>query len=345
MRPIVSYLKPVLSVAAGGYYALQKLREKTYDWGVLSGDSAPVPVISVGNILLGGSGKTPFAIYLGQQLHARGLRPAVVSRGYGGSNREPFLIVGDGSGTDPRVDASVCGDEPYLIARRLPNIPVIIGRKRIDPAKAASELFGCGAIVLDDGFQHLPLRRDADIVLLSGSEDRMFPLGWLREPLSALKRAQLIVLTGESHVLSEAAAGYVSQVPVFHCRVVPEALEIGASPGDMVHPSEYAGREVVLFSAIAHPERFRQTAEELGWVIKHHRIFPDHHVLTDEELKDVAETTGDTPMVCTEKDWVKLPARFKEKANVAVLRIHVVVVEEGAFWQALLGLIGRSNQR
>jgi tetraacyldisaccharide 4'-kinase len=327
------------AVVAGGYHAVQRLRETAYERGLLTARSAPVPVLSVGNLLMGGSGKTPFAIYLAERLQTFGLRPAVVSRGYGGSNREPFLVIGDGTAAGPLAGPSVSGDEPYLIARRLPEVPVIVGRKRIHPARAACELFGCRSVVLDDGFQHLPLKRNADIVLLSGSEDGMFPLGSLREPFSALQRAHVILLTGDDPVMPSAAAEYASRLPVFHGRVIAEALETATSPGATADPAAFAGREVVLFSAIAGPERFRRTAEGLGWLVRRHLVFRDHHVLTARELQDVADAAGGAPIVCTEKDWVKLPESFREAANVAALRIRATVVEEKAFWETLAGFI------
>jgi tetraacyldisaccharide 4'-kinase len=170
-------LKALLSIPAAGYHAVQKVREKAYLWGLLSGKKAPGPVISVGNLVLGGSGKTPFVIYLAEMLGNKGWKPGVVSRGYRGSNRLPYFVVGDGMSPEPQAGPSICGDEPFLIANRLPQVPVIIGRRRIDPVSAAANIFGCNIIVLDDGFQHLPLQRDVDIVLLTGAEDRMFPLG------------------------------------------------------------------------------------------------------------------------------------------------------------------------
>ena len=176
--------------------------------GVLSQRKASVPVISVGNLLLGGTGKTPFVIFLAGMLGNRRLKPTVVSRGYTGTSRAPYLVVGDGSSGEPLVGPDACGDEPYLIAKRLPDVPVIVGRKRICPVRAAHELFGCNVVVLDDGFQHLPLKRDADIVLMNGSEDHMFPWGRLREPLSALRRADIVMLMAGG-TIPAAAVDYV----------------------------------------------------------------------------------------------------------------------------------------
>lgn len=339
MSLIGTLSRPCLALAAGGYYAVQKIREQAYEQGLLSGSSAPVPVLSVGNLLLGGSGKTPFAIYVAERLHALGFRPAVVSRGYGGSNREPFLAVSDGTGAGPRVSPAACGDEPYLIARRIPHIPVIIGRKRIFPAREAAARYGCRSIVLDDGFQHLPLKRNVDMVLLSGAEDAMFPLGLLREPFSALSRAHLVVVTGEDCAVPEAARGYLSGLPVFHGSVRAEALETASSGGAAMDPGEFSGREVVLFSAIAGPERFRRTAEGLGWLVRRHLIFRDHHVFTARELREIAGVAESVPVICTEKDWVKLPESFRQATSVAALRIRATVLEEDAFWSRLLGLV------
>ena len=193
------------------------------DVGFLSQRKAPVPVISVGNLLLGGAGKTPFVIFLAGMLKNRGLKPAVVSRGYRGTSRAPYLVVGDGSSGEPLVGPDVCGDEPYLIAKRLPDVPVIVGRKRIYPVRAAHELFGCNVVVLDDGFQHLPLKRDADIVLLNGSEDHMFPWGRLREPLSALRRADIVMLMARG-TIPASAVDYV-RGPVFNCHAT--SLRLG----------------------------------------------------------------------------------------------------------------------
>jgi tetraacyldisaccharide 4'-kinase len=324
----------LLRIPAAGYHLVQKLREQTYRMGLLQSVVPPVPVISVGNLLLGGSGKTPFVIYLAELLSREGFKPAVVSRGYKGSNRDDFLVVGDGTSSTPMVDPSVSGDEPYLIATRLPQVPVIIGKKRIHPVRAAHSLFGVDAVILDDGFQHLPLDRGLDIVLMNGTEDHMFPFGSLREPLSALKRADIIILSGIESV-PPAALPYTERAAVFHCSFESDILLTyeGSVPG-----SQFSGKEVVLMSAIAGPERFRKTAEQLGWVIKDHVVFPDHHTPDDSQLEHVLNRAGESGVIMTEKDRVKLPLWFLQKANVFTLRLRTVVREE----EQLISLLRRT---
>jgi tetraacyldisaccharide 4'-kinase len=327
----------LLSFPAAGYYTVQKVREKAYGWGVLSQYGAPVPVISVGNLLLGGTGKTPFVIFLAGMLRNRGLKPAVVSRGYRGTSRAPYLVVGDGSSGEPLAGPDACGDEPYLIAKRLPNVPVIVGRKRIYPVRAAHELFGCNVVVLDDGFQHLPLKRDADIVLLNGSEDHMFPRGRLREPLSALKRADIVMLMAGGTIPSS-AVDYV-RGPTFNCHPLPSELARGSGLQSLVPSDTLSEREVILASGIANPGRFRSTAEKLAWIVVDHYSFPDHHRFTDKELRSILDRAAGLAVVVTEKDWVKLPAWFKEMDQVAALRIKMVLDDEEAFWTALASLV------
>jgi len=335
-----SRLSPVLallSIPAAGYYAVQKVREKAYEWGIFSQKQAPVPVISVGNLLLGGTGKTPFVIYLAGLLKSRGLKPAVISRGYKGTSRAPYLVVGDGSRGEPLSDPDACGDEPYLIAMRLPDVPVIVGRKRIHPVQAAHDLFGCNVVVLDDGFQHLGLKRDADIILLSGAEDRMFPVGRLREPLSALKRADIVMLVAEG-TFSAAAANYVKG-PIFRCRPVASGLASGAKFQSAVPSDSLSGRETILASGIANPERFLSTVQGLGWVVVDHFSFADHHRFTDNELRSILGRASGLPVVLTEKDWVKLPEWFKEMEQVQALRIEMILDDEEAFWAAVQQLV------
>jgi tetraacyldisaccharide 4'-kinase len=302
-----------------------------------------MPVISVGNLLMGGSGKTPFVIRLAQLLSAAGRSPAVVSRGYRGTNRAPYLVVGDGASSAPLVSPSVSGDEPFLIARSLPHVPVLVGARRIHPVRAAGDLFGSDVVILDDGFQHLPLLRNADIVLLTGREDRMFPLGALREPFSALSRADVVVLVGPHAKLPPGAAEYVSEVPAFTCAHVPLHLE--NADGARRPPEELAGREVVLMSGIAHPDRFRRTAEEVGWRVRDHFTFPDHHVPNVRELERIVSDAGGAEIVVTEKDWVKLPDRFRLSGRISSLSISMVIEREDEFLRVLDELISGTRPK
>ncbi len=292
-----------------------------------------MPVISVGNVLMGGSGKTPFVIYLAEFLLNCGIRPAVISRGYGGRSRVTVLVVGEGRAKPPRVEPADSGDEPYLIATRLPDVPVLTGARRILPIEVSRRLFQCDLAILDDGFQHLQLRRDVDIVLLNGREDAMFPLGSLREPPSAIRRSDLVVLMGEGTVPPPGCKQHISDKPVFRCRVIPTEFvrTTGCEPVGLLPK-----RSVVLVSGIAHPERFRKTAEEIGLRVKRHAIFRDHHEFTDKELRQVLDEAGGLPLVFTEKDWVRLPAWIKESENVAALRIGLVMENEPQFKEMLV---------
>jgi len=333
---LATSIKILSAVAAAGYYAVQASRAKAYEWGMLKSRQAPVPVISVGNLLMGGSGKTPFVIRLAELLSGRGRKPAVVSRGYRGTNRAPYLVVGDRKSAEPLVPPSVSGDEPYLIARSLPNVPVLVGAKRIHPVLAAGREFECDVVILDDGFQHLPLRRDADIVLLTGREDRMFPLGGLREPFSALARADVVARVGPAAEVPPEAVRYLRDVPVFRCRHVPVALENAQTTRQ---PEELAGRDVVLVSGIANPDRFGRTAERLGWQVREHVAFPDHHVPTDRELERILSEAVEAEVVVTEKDWVKLPERFRLSGRISSLRIAMVIEREDELLEVLDELV------
>ncbi len=330
------------AAAAGGYYLIQKTWATAFKLGLLRGHRAPVPVVSVGNLLRGGSGKTPFAIFLAELLQEKGFKPAIISRGYHGTNREPYLVVGDGHSGVPLVEPSVSGDEPFLMAQRLPTVPVIIARKRVHAVEAAQRLFGCDVVVLDDGFQHLVLERDADIVLLTGSENVMFPLGGLREPVSALRRADMLALVGSYTSVPRSAVQFVKDLPVFKCRQKALSLERGRSKSSL--PADYyADHEVALLSGIANPHRFRTTAEELCWRVLRHTIFPDHHVFSDQELREALELCSGVPVIVTEKDWVKLPEWFRNLDQVSALRIGTVMDEIEGFWQVLRGLISRQG--
>jgi tetraacyldisaccharide 4'-kinase len=280
-------------------------------------------VISVGNIVMGGSGKTPMVMWLAERLTDYGIRCTVVSRGYKGAYRERTLTVGDGKGGFPLVSPVLSGDEPWLMAARLPHIPVITARKRMDGVELAARKFDCRAAILDDGFQHVSLRRSMDIVLMNGREDAMFPHGNLREPFSALTRADAIVLTGGCDRIPPPAEAYLTHTPVFRSRIEPVAIEAGNERRSLTEWRPPA--EVLLASAIAAPGRFRKSVEDLGITVAHHEVFPDHHRLSDNELRRLLAHAGGRPVLVTEKDWVKMPAWFKSEPETAALCIEITI--------------------
>ncbi len=322
-------VRTCFSVFGSAFRALHHARESAYKNGLFECYKSLTPVISVGNLTTGGTGKTPMVIWLAERLCSLGLKPAVVSRGYGGSNKREYLIVSDGSGGNPLHDASTVGDEPYLIACRIPQVPVLIGRKRIHPIHAVQELFSVDVIILDDGFQHLSVSRELDIVLLTGREHEMIPFVQLREPISSLRRANLLLLdsTGDCqfpHWLTK-----YDPVFLFHRRAL--GLLTGSSVSELVDTSYLVNKEVTLVSAIARPERFLDTASALGWKIVKHITRRDHYFFSGRELEELLSHHSPGELVFTEKDWVKLPAWFQSHKRTWALRIDVQMEQDEAF--------------
>ena len=267
------------------YGALTALRRWLYRIGVLRSVRLPVPVIVIGNLTAGGTGKTPLAIALAEALRARGFRPGVVSRGHGGRQREPMLLG------DSPIPAEV-GDEPCLI--RASGVPVAVGRDR----PAAAQLLvadGCDVVIADDGLQHYRLARDVEICVIDGvrrfGNGRLLPAGPLREPLRRLDRVDLRVCNG-----GEAQAG---EHPM---RLVGgEAVSLD---GLRMQPLEgFTGQRVHAVAAIGNPARFFANLSAAGIEVIEH-AFPDHHAFIATDL-----AYGDElPVLMTDKDAVKCRA-------------------------------------
>ncbi|MFQ5847485.1 MAG: tetraacyldisaccharide 4'-kinase [Candidatus Methylomirabilales bacterium] len=271
-------------------------------------------VISVGNITVGGTGKTPFVILLVQELQGRGLRPAVVLRGYGGKKEGALAVVSDGETI--RLDYPGVGDEALLLARKLPGVPILMSADRVEGCQVAVRDFGAQVTVLDDGFQHLRVERDLDIVLLDGEDPFgcgfLLPRGLLREPVGGLRRADLCVMTRAGD-------------PRGPCDVPPRLRDIGRGPlldavytptvltdlktKETVAEEDLRGQEVVAFSGIANPPGFARTLRSCGIFPADYLVFPDHHPYTTSDLAGIArrmEEVGATVALTTEKDAVRL---------------------------------------
>ncbi|MFV0439366.1 MAG: tetraacyldisaccharide 4'-kinase [Desulfopila sp.] len=298
------------------YAMVMRLRASLYARGILTSYSLPVPVISVGNLTMGGTGKTPTVRYLAETLLGAGYRPAVVSRGYGGTAAEAVNVVADGRRI--LLNATAAGDEPYMLATAVAGLVVITGKKRILPCRYACEHLGCDIIVLDDGFQHLQVRRDLDIVLFNATilagNGHVFPGGELREGLAALQRADCIMLTGVAPVnrdKAETFAGWLHQRGYFHGPVFTAQNRISGifdMVGRPVDPP-YPYSRFHAFSGIAHPDRFIASLQQCAVEITGHSRFADHASYSPGILSSLAERArrrDATALITTQKDWAKI---------------------------------------
>jgi tetraacyldisaccharide 4'-kinase len=306
------------------YGTLACLHRAAYAQGVASRRRLASHVVSVGGLLVGGTGKTPLAAWLAAGLHRRGRKVAIASRGYGRRGDEPVSIVSDGRYVRGRAETS--GDEPMLLAANAPGIPVLVGRDRGIVGLRALAAFGADVLLLDDGFQHHRLHRDVDIVSFDGAHGLgnglVLPRGPLREPASALRRADAIAeIDGPLPEEDEARIrGLAPGARRLRARRVPKALR-SLRGGDALRPEALRGAEVGLLAAVARPRSFRRTLESLGARVVASRTFRDHHAYGPGDLRGLADLT---PLwVTTEKDAVKLVPSWVGRADVRVLSIDL----------------------
>jgi len=330
-----------LSGVAALYGTGVRFRKIAYRKGWLHMEKLPCYVISIGNITLGGTGKTPMAIYLAELIHSSGYRVAIVSRGYGGSAESEGGVVSDGKHVF--MPASACGDEPLMMARTLKNIPVLVGRNRYRTGREALKRFSPDVILLDDAFQHIQLERDLDLVLLDAEKPigngRMFPRGVLREKKEGLQRSSAVVLTraGErSGPAMKTISSYLQTKPIFRCdhqayiaAVISEKAKTGATraltegkPG-MDVLKECRGD---VFSAIADNQRFRRTMEQTGCWICGSAFFQDHHRYSRTDLEtimDAARNSNAELMVTTEKDYARISDAVTWPMDLVVVGVKI----------------------
>jgi tetraacyldisaccharide 4'-kinase len=321
-------------------------RNRSFDKGKRKIWKLDRPVVSVGNITVGGTGKTPFTMEIARLLSGEGYVTCVLSRGYGGIRSTEPLLVSDLR----RIHhgATEAGDEPFLMARHLPGIAVVVGADRHAAAQLAMAKVPVQAFVLDDGFQHRSLHRDLDIVMVDAADawggGELLPAGRLREPPSALARAHGIVLTRLHQVTSTAVATLRTElarhapgVPVLTTRTFVTGLK--AYPGGRRHGvEELRGKRVLAFSGIARPEAFFADVDACGAHLVARRAFPDHHSFSPDDMLHVARTgneVGATALVTTEKDAVRLPLPFHDGPPVFVLRQRVLPEDPAALMRLL----------
>ena len=313
------------------YGAAGALRAALYRGGLLVPTRLDAPVISIGNLSVGGSGKTPFVAWLATRLRERGLPVAILSRGYGGSFAGECLIVSEGGGA--LASADVAGDEPVLHAREQPGVVVAVGPRRDVVGRKVLERFGRRVLLLDDGFQHLRLHRELDIVCLAPGDARDWPMpaGRLREFSGALARAQLRVAVVGS-----------ADPPVMEADFVARRRPLGwtlldGSPSD-------PPRRALLVSGIARPERFAADARALGSEVVGHRARPDHHRFDAAEIEAFAREArelGADSLLTTAKDAVRWP-RVATSVPTRVLQMALEVAGEVALMERVMSVAKRA---
>jgi len=336
MKQLLTILFLVGRIFSPGYSLVMLLRAFLYRKNILlKSQRLSVPVISIGNLTLGGTGKTPMVRYVTRLLLDRGLRPAIVSRGYGGKATGTVNIVSDG--VRILLPPDMAGDEPFMLAEALPGVPVLTGPERVRVARHAIQEFGVNRIVMDDGFQHLAVSRDLDLVLFSArtllGNGRVFPGGPLREPLSALVRAHCFVITGvDSDNRSSVddfqrwLQGGFPGKPVFAGEYLPAGIW-HSRQGKACTLAEARGIPVFAFAGIANPDSFRQTLRQEGFSLVGFKEFKDHHGYTAQDvaaLVTAAQAHGAKALITTEKDFVKLRPFFAEFPILALtIELHM----------------------
>jgi len=324
------------------YRFLVHSRQTLYSRGILQSCALPCRVISIGNITLGGTGKTPTAIYLAQLFQAREMKTVVLSRGYKGTSSEKAAVVSDGKKI--LLDVREAGDEPFLLSQALPGVPVIIGKNRVVSGQRAIEQFSPEIVILDDGFQHIQLKRDVDIVLIDlhygFGNGHLVPRGMLREPLSAMKRADIFLLTKrtgtqEDQAVEEKIISLTAGAPTFFTHYEINGLTTlhDAQQTDL---RTLQGKKVLALSGIGNPHYFSYLLRLNGLSVAEEVILPDHHNYTPQDVSMLGEYLDRVDcIVTTAKDSSKMDREMFKELPILTLEVMLKIQDEQGFKEAL----------
>ena len=320
-----------------------RLRSFAYTVGLLKSKRLSCPVVSIGNITLGGTGKTPLVMALAKTLVKEGVRVAILSRGYK-RRKASGSVVSDGQTILLTPEES--GDEPYLMARGLKGIPILVGKDRFVTGQMALQRFGVQGLLLDDGYQHLRLHRDLDILLIDsriGFGDRhLLPRGMLREPVSNIRRAHFFLLTK----VEDPAACKPLEAKLREIHPGAEIYRSYYEPAGLIGPQgeweeihALKGKRVFALSGVANPGYFMSLLRKCGPEILGEEVFPDHHSYTAEDLTSIGKRVKNfNYLVTTEKDMVKLLGFKGGRVPIRALRIEMKIWEEAEFYKRILKL-------
>lgn len=324
------------------YAALAKIRTATYNLKLLPRRKLPCVVISIGNISVGGTGKTPMTLYLAKLIASLGYRVVVLSRGYKGKVKKTGGIVSNG--TTLLMSPAQAGDEPYMMACELKGVPVVVGRNRYEAGCRAITAFSPDVILLDDGFQHLKLARDIDLVLVDHQRPfgnrHLLPRGPLRESISALKRADIIIETRcdvskkPGAELEKAMHRLRLKTRVFQSVHTPYVARIlsGKHPSPPIPPppappyplSRLKGKRVLAFSGLADNRNFHRTLTEIGCILSGVKEYPDHHWYDGSDFAAIRQAADETQaelILTTQKDAARIPDGIQWPLDLIVMGI------------------------
>ncbi len=342
VRGVLSVLSILYSAGLQSYLFLYRIKLKRTV-------RLKCPVVCVGNITTGGTGKTPTVEALCRLLQYHGKRPAIILRGYGGENEYGCAVVSDGDSIF--LTAAQSGDEAQLLAKSLPGIPIIVGKDRIRSGRLAIERFSPDLIIMDDGFQHWRLHRDCDIVLLNA--ERPFDNGWtlprgmLREPKRNLRRADIVLLTGSEQAGTQrtlesalAIAVLAPEVAIFKANLEADRLE--SMSGDLYYEIIWLkDKRILAMSAIGNPDSFDRLLTSNGANLVATSRYKDHEAIDEQEfsrLCEIAVSEHADAIITTVKDAVKLPL-IKTKIPILILIVEMRIQHEAAFLQQTLSRI------
>lgn len=353
-------LKFVLGIFSAFYGRAVATRLALYRKRVLRPQEIGCPVVSIGNLTVGGTGKTPVAEMLARDLHKRGRRVAILSRGYKSVPRPfaqrlknrvfkhldlfPPRIVSDGNRV--LLDSRRAGDEPHMLAKNLPGVCVLVDKDRVKSGLHALRHFNTNVLLLDDGLQYQRLRHRMDIVLVDRQSpfgnERLLPRGTLREPPGNLRRASFIVVTKSGQQPDEALIARLrklnSVAPIIECDHAPKHWQ-NLQTGEKFPLDHLKGRHVGAMSGIARPESFEEAVRRLGANVEITKAFADHHRFTKKEIYRFLEWCDRRSLdalVTTEKDAVRFPEIDKPPVPMLYLRVEIEILRGQEHWQDLL---------
>lgn len=342
--PII--LRPPLMPLSWLYRTVIWIRNYCYTSGIFKQKRLPCTVISIGNIVAGGTGKTPAVAAIAKQLRNQGFQVAILLRGYKRHSSEEITVVSDGKNRLCSREKS--GDEADMLARQLPNIPIIVGKQRYLTGKTALDRCKSDVLILDDGFQHRQLARDVDILTIDATQPygtgALLPIGTLREPKTAIQRADIILLTRTDAIDTVDSKAELKQLapktPILESAHQPTSLYwLNQTDEHSIMPIEnLTGKRLLAVCGIGNPDAFVATLEKYNPEAVELLAFPDHHVYTESDLQKIHEQKQQCEaewVITTQKDEQKLASLFTE-LPIVVLAIELVITDrEGVLKKAL----------